>query len=114
MTRTGSFALSTRWSVPRLQFRVWHLALLVGYVAIAIVSIQDQRRDEPALIALASAGFVAYWVLGWLGWRIARRFEVRLGRTLLLVVYLLGMSALFLGATAVYLVAEYAYLVGHV
>ena len=114
MTRTGDFALTTRRFAPRVQFRVWHLALLVAYVAVAIVNVQDQRRGEPALIALASSGFVAYWLLGWLGWRVARRLEARLGRTLLLVVYLTGMSALFLTATVLYLVAEYAYLVGHV
>ena len=54
---------------PAVQLRVWHLALLVLFVAVAIKNIQDQRRSEPALIALAVSGFVAYGVLGWLGWR---------------------------------------------
>jgi hypothetical protein len=44
------------------------------------------------------------------GWRVARRLEARLGPTLLLILYLIAMAALFLIATAVYLVAEHAYL----
>ena len=100
---------STQRFVPALQFKVWQLAFLVLFVAVAIVNIQDQRAGEPALIALASAGFVAYGLLGWLGWRFARRFEARLGRTPLLVVYLIATSVLFMVATLVYLVIEYAY-----
>lgn len=94
------------------QFRVWHLALLVLFVAIAIVNLQDQRRSEPALIALAAAGFVLYGILGWLGWRVARRFEARLSPTLLLILYLVAMAALFLMATVIYLIAEQLYLYG--
>jgi hypothetical protein len=97
---------------PRFQFRVWHLVLLVLFVAVAIVNIQDQRRSEPALIALAAAGFVAYWLLGWAGWRVARRFSARLGPTTLLILYLTAMAALFLVATGIYLVIEYLYLGG--
>jgi hypothetical protein len=114
MTAAPVSTPASRRRLPRLQFRVWHLALLVLFVALAIVNIQDQRHSEPALIALASAGFVAYWLLGWLGWRLARRFDVRLGRTPVLILYLIGMSAFFLGATVVYLVVEYAYVVTHV
>ena len=44
--------------------RVWHLSLLVLFVAIAIVNIQDQRIRDPRLVALASAGFVAYGLIG--------------------------------------------------
>lgn len=94
------------------QFRVWHLALLVFFVAIAIVNIQDQRRTEPALIALAVSGFVLYGILGWLGWRVARRFAARLGPTLLLILYLVAMAALFLAATMIYLIVEQLYLFG--
>jgi hypothetical protein len=38
-------------------------ALLVLFVAIAIVIHPGQRRSEPALIALGIAGFAAYWSL---------------------------------------------------
>jgi hypothetical protein len=96
---------------PAVQLRVWHLALLVLFVAVAIKNIQDQRRSEPALIALAASGFVVYGVLGWLGWRVARRFEKRVGASLLLILYLTGMAGLFLASTAVYLVIEHMYLI---
>ncbi len=97
---------------PLSRLKVWHLALLVGFVAVAIAQIQDQRMIEPALIALAGAGFAAYWVLGWMGWRLARRFEGRIGAVALLLLYLAGMAALFLVATVAYLVIEHAYLGG--
>lgn len=96
-----------------VQFQTWQLALLVAYLAVAIVNVQDQRRHEGTLIALASAGFAAYWVLGWVGWRIARRLGANLNRLTLLAVYLTAMSVLFFAATVIYLVAEYAYLVRH-
>jgi hypothetical protein len=92
-----------------MRLRIWHLALLVLFVAIAIVNIQDQRATEPALIALAAGGFVVYGLLGWVGWRVARRFEARLGLTLLLILYLTAMAGLFLMATIAYLVIEHLY-----
>jgi hypothetical protein len=92
------------------QIRVWHLALLVLFVAIAIVNIQDQRRHEPFLIGLAAFGFVGYGVLWWLAWRVARRFEARIGPVLTLSVYFAAIGALFVVATVVYLVAEARYL----
>src|SRR3954453_7664582 len=91
---------------PIARLRIWHLALLVLFVAIAIVNIQDQRRSEPALIALAIAGFAAYWLLCWLGWKYAQRFEAQLGSTLLLILYLVAMAAPFLAAPVAYLVNE--------
>ena len=93
-------------SAPLGQLRVWHLALLVLFVAIAIANIQDQRPPTPGLVALAASGFVLYGLLGWAGWRFARRFEARLGSTLLLVLYLAAMAGLFLVATLVYVAVE--------
>jgi hypothetical protein len=101
-----------RRTEPLGRLRIWHLALLVLFVAVAIVNIQDQRRSEPALIVLACAGFLGYGLLGWLGWRTARRFEARLGMMPLLILYLVAMAGLFLLATVVYLAIEHVYLVG--
>ena len=75
-------------------------------MAIAIANIQDQRPPTPGLVALAASGFVLYGLLGWAGWRFARRFEARLGPTLLLVLYLAAMAMLFLVATLVYVAVE--------
>src|SRR4051812_31394461 len=92
------------------QPRIWHLALLVLFVAIAIADIQDHRVREPALIAMAAGGFVLYAIIGWIGWWAARRrFEARLGPVLLFVLYAIAMAALFLLATVIYLVIEYQY-----
>lgn len=99
-------------AASRVQLRVWHLALLVLFVAVAIVNIQDQRRGEPVLIALASGGFVLYGLLGWLGWRSGRCFEAWLGMATWLALYLVAMAALFLTATAAYLLLEYVYTTG--
>jgi hypothetical protein len=79
---------------------------------VAIVNIQDQRRSEPALIALAAAGFVLYGLIGWVGWRLARRLERRLGSVALLAAYLSAMAGLVIVATVVYLVLEHLYLYG--
>jgi hypothetical protein len=98
-----------RDATPVVQFRVWQLALLVLFVAVAIANIQDQGCREPALIGIASAGFMGYGVVGWLGWRVGRRLESRVGPMPFLVLYLVAMSAVFLAATVVYLVIEYAY-----
>src|SRR3954453_10513048 len=87
---------------PFARFRIWHLSLLVFYVAIALVNIRDQRMSEPPLIALASAGLAVYGMLAWLGWLLAHRFEDRLGRMPLLILYLIGMAGLFLFATFLY------------
>lgn len=95
-----------------VQFKTWQLGLLVLYTAIAIVNIQDQGQTDPALIAMASAGLVAYPIIGWLAWQGARRFESRLGPLPVLILYLMGMAGLFLMATILYLVLENYYLVG--
>jgi hypothetical protein len=94
------------------RFKLWHLVLLVGFVAVAIADIQDHRRTEPVLIALAGAGFAAYAVLAWLGWVFARRFEGRVGRVALVGLYLSAMAGLFLVATVAYLLIEHLYLGG--
>ena len=99
-----------RHSASWYQPRIWHLALLVLFVAIAIVQIQDQRVHEPTLIALAAGGFVLYAIIGWIGWWIARRrLESRLGPMLLFILYATAMAALFLVATVIYLVIEHTY-----
>jgi hypothetical protein len=95
------------------SLRVWHLSLLVLYVAVAIVQLQDQRTTEPGLIALASAGFVAYGVLGWAGWRVSSLARDRFGRLPALVAYLVAMAVLFLIATIIYVAVENAYRMGH-
>jgi hypothetical protein len=100
---------STNWYQPR----VWHLLLLVLFVAIAIADIQDQRVHEPFLIALAAGGFLLFGLIGWLGWRVARRrLGSRLGPAWLFAIYAVAMGALFLVATIVYLVIEHVYRVG--
>lgn len=99
---------------PAAGLRVWHLALLVLFVAIAIKNIQDQRRSEPLLIALAGSGFVLYGALGWLGWRVSERVAGVLGPRRRLILYLIGMAGLFLLAPVLYLVAEHIYLVSEV
>jgi hypothetical protein len=67
MTRPDPTAPPTRSASPMARVQVWHLALLVAFVAIAITDIRNHRRTEPFLIALAGIGFAAYWALGWLG-----------------------------------------------
>jgi hypothetical protein len=92
--------------------KVWHLVLLVAFTAVAIVDIQDNRRFEPVLIGLAGGGFALYAILAWLGWYYARRFEARLGRVVLIGLYLTSMTGLFLFATIAYLLIEHVYLGG--
>lgn len=101
-----------RGSVFSAKLRLWHLMLLVGYVAVAIVDIQDHRRNDPVLIGLACAGFAGYALLAWLGWLAAQRLEARVGAMRMLVLYLVALAALFFVATVVYLFVEYAYLLG--
>jgi hypothetical protein len=91
-------------------FRVWHLGLLVLFVAIAIANVQDQRRREPALITLAAAGFVVYGLMSWIGWHLLSRLKPRLGPMLVLILYLVSLAILFFASTVVYLVIEQIYL----
>jgi hypothetical protein len=46
---------------------------------------------------------VLYGLIGWVGWRLARRLERRLGRVTLLAVYLRATTGLFMTATVIYL-----------
>lgn len=101
------------------RFRVWHLTLAPLLVAIAAANLRDQRIQDPALLALAVGGFALYFGLGWIIWRLLERLPghsatvhrcaERLGLTLptlLLVIYLTLMGALFLGSSVVYLLIE--------
>lgn len=97
---------------PTFQLRFWHLMMLVLFVATAIKNIQDQRREEPALIALAVSGFVVYGVIAWLAWPVAKRLDKRIRPLPLLILYLTAMAGLFLASTVIYLVIEHVYLVG--
>ena len=99
---------------PWFQMKVWHLALLVLVVALAIVDIQDHARSDPLLVALAAAGYAGYFMIVWLSWLYVRRFEVVLGLPILLGIFMTATATLFLMATIIYIVIEYAYLVGHV
>jgi hypothetical protein len=96
------------------QFKLWQLVLLVMLVAIATVDVRDHGRPEPLLLALAAGGYAAYFLIVWLSWLCVRRFESKLGRTMLLGLYLTAMAALFLIATTTYLVIEYRYIVGRI
>src|SRR5262245_45152009 len=94
-------------------FRVWHLSLLVLFVSVAIVNIQEQRVAEPELVALASAGFVAYGVLGCLGWVYLVRARERSNFLRRFIEYAVAMSFLFIGSTAGYVAIENFYRMGH-
>jgi hypothetical protein len=94
------------------QLRVWHLSLLVLFVAVAIVNIQDQGTREPAFIALACVGFLAYGILGCAGWRFVQRWQARLGALALTILYMCGMAALFLVATVIFNAIEIAHIDG--
>jgi hypothetical protein len=109
MTEAQSPRQPPRRTPSWAQLRIWHLALLVLFVAIAIADIQDQRMHEPALIALAAGGFLLYGLMGWAGWWISLRFAARLGPMLLFIFYAVSMAGLFLVATAIYLVIEHVY-----
>jgi hypothetical protein len=116
MENEGATGLADGQGSPRApaiaRFKLWHLVLLVGFVAVAIADIQDHRRTEPFLIALAGAGFALYAMLAWLGWVFAARFEGRVGKVTLVGLYLAAMAGLFLFATVAYLMIEHVYLGG--
>jgi hypothetical protein len=102
----------SRRSPAIARFKLWHLVLLVAFVAVAIADIKDNRRFEPFLIGLAGAGFALYAVLAWLSWVFAQRFVEKIGPVVLIGLYLAGMAGLFLFATVAYLMIEHLYLGG--
>jgi hypothetical protein len=87
--------------------------LAVVFVAIAIVDIQNLRRTEPFLIALAASGYAGYGLLCWLAWRMMARCRFRMAGVPALTLYMVTMGCLFLVATVVYLLVEYTYLRGY-
>lgn len=91
------------------QLRVWHLMVLIGYVAIAVIEIQGQGSRDPLIVGLTCAGFTVYALIGCLGWLAARRCERRLGSMLMVILYATTMAALYLIAAIVYLVVEHLY-----
>lgn len=113
MSSTPSLLETKRPRSPRGRFQIWHLSLLVAFVAVAIANLQDQRTTEPVLIAIAIAGFVAYAGLAILGWKLARRSAPRLGSLLALLVYLFTMTALFIVASGIYVTIDYQYKIHH-
>jgi hypothetical protein len=106
---TGSEAPVSDGTRPRMPLRLWHLVLLVAFVAIAIADIQGQRIREPALIGIATGGYALYTLLAWQGWRIAWRAAARIGARAALILYMAAMGLLFLAATAIFLVIEHTY-----
>jgi hypothetical protein len=114
MSRSASMPIRLeRRYASGLQWPIWGLMLAVVFVAIAIVDIQNLRRTEPVLVALAAAGYAGYGLMCWLAWRIMGRCRSRLGGVPTLIVYMVMMGCLFLVATLVYLILEYAYLRGY-
>jgi len=111
MAAPRSAAAGIRRLSPLTNLRVWHLVVLVVYVAVAIQQMQAQRIGDPLLIGLASFGFVGYGILGWVGWCLARSYADRHGRLQATVIYMIAMACLFLLATIIYLLLEYAHLV---
>ena len=95
-----------------VQLKLWQLAVLVAFVAIAIADIQAHGHHDPFLIGLAAAGYASYGLLCWLAWHGLGRLRGRLGVVPLAACYAALMGAVFLTAVIVYLLIEYVYLVG--
>jgi hypothetical protein len=113
MVSSNSIGRTTGKLTPWFQIRLWHLALLVPIVALAICDIQTHARDESVLQLLAAAGYASYFFMAWLIWLKVRPFEKALGLPVLLALFMTAMAVIFFVATLVYLVIEYEYLVGH-
>lgn len=109
-------------TAPRSRLRIWHLTLLPLLVAFAWVNVQDQRIQDPRLLALALVGFLGYGAIAWwlgnrigswveglaIGRRMADRLRVRVS-VLALVLYLLLMGGLFVLASLIYVAIDTAW-----
>lgn len=111
ITSPSNASLSPRF-LPWFQVRIWHLALLVLLVAVAMIDIETNAPRQPGLVALAATGYAGYFVVVWLCWLYARRFERSLGLAVLLALFVTAMAAVYLLATAVYLLIEGIYFRG--
>jgi hypothetical protein len=111
-SNTLGFGSIRRLSATQFQIHLWELAVLVLYVAIAIVDIQDHGRREPFLIGLAAAGYAGFGLVCWVAWHGMRQLEGRLGAVLLTASYVILMGILFLTAVIAYLLLEFVYLGG--
>ncbi|WP_422931186.1 hypothetical protein [Singulisphaera sp. PoT] len=89
--------------------KLWHLGLLVAYVAVAIQQVQAQRVSDPLLIGLAAVGFLGYAVIGVVAWKIASAYADRIGAVRATSLYFTFMAGLFLLATVIYVCLEYAH-----
>jgi hypothetical protein len=98
---------------PRGGFRIWHYAVLIVFIAIAITDVQHQHIHDARLLALASGGFALYGLIAAIAWFYVQHFESKIGRSALLIAYCVGMGAFFLFATVCYLMIEYAIVTGH-
>ncbi len=96
----------------RIGLRLWHWAVIVLFVAVAIANIQDQRITNPRLLALAIVGFGGYAILAVLGWKLCRRLEPRLGFLAVLILYLTALGVLFVVASFVYVAISDLYQFG--
>lgn len=97
---------------PLLQLRLWHLALLVLFVAVATVDIRSLRRSELALVVAAAVGYAGFGLLCWAGWHWIGRLRSRLSPVLVFGLYAFTMAGIYWGAVTVYLGLESAYLSG--
>src|SRR5262245_22021657 len=84
------------------SFRVWHMLVLVVYVAVAIVDLREARTTDPMQIGSLSAGYAGYAALGWAGWVHSRPSRRRADPLPGLVAYLVAMAILFLVAAIVH------------
>lgn len=113
MNQVTPYSLQARGIRALGQVRVWHMSMLVMFVAIAIMEIKDQGVREPLLVWLAAAGFALYGLIGWIGWHYATRLEKRLGVLPLRLLFMSLMAALFLVATLIYTAVQIVCMTGH-
>lgn len=106
----------------RSRLRIWHLTLLPILVAFAWVNIQDQRIQDPRMMALAIVGFLVYGAIAWwlggrvpawverspLSQRLADHTSIR-ASVLAKLLYLLLMGGLFVLASVAYVTIDVAW-----